>query len=163
MQRFGVADLSVALLAAANAREAGECLLLLGCRHQLGPYRNKWGQTALFAVSQGISHVCATLVAAGADVHAADNNGNTALHQMAWSGNEDACKLLLDADANVEARNAGGMTSLHFTAMNGQLAVCHLLIARGADVCSVDGCKRTPLICGADNLCVCALLLDEGA
>ena len=63
--------------------------------------------SALVAVSH--------LVQAGADVNAADENGNTALHRAASSGFDAVVRVLAERGAGLEARNRQGQTPLMLT------------------------------------------------
>jgi len=53
------------------------------------------------------------LVAAGADVHAKDASGSTALHRAGGSGMAEAVDALVAAGADVHAKNDLGCTALH--------------------------------------------------
>jgi ankyrin repeat protein len=55
------------------------------------------------------------LVDGGADVNAADESGNTALHKAASNGFDRLVQLLADSGARLEARNAAGQTPLTLT------------------------------------------------
>jgi ankyrin repeat protein/beta-lactamase regulating signal transducer with metallopeptidase domain len=56
--------------------------------------------------------VIADLLAAGADVNAADNTGTTPLHEAAFKGAKDIVQFLLDRGARVNARDGEGRTPL---------------------------------------------------
>ena len=74
------------------------------------------------------------LIAAEADVNAADNNSNTPLHLAAFGGHAEVAKVLIAAGANVNAANNGGSTALHWTAQYGHAEVAKVLILAGANV-----------------------------
>ena len=81
------------------------------------------------------------LIAAGADAALTDLNGNTPLHHLSKTLNEESessIKLLLDAKANLEARNRDGKTPLLLAAQNLNLAGVKALIRSGADKNAVD-------------------------
>ena len=100
------------------------------------------------------------LLAAGADVHAADNLGSTALHM---AGDARCVRLLLDARASMEARDWMGQTPLHRAVRRFKaVEITRLLLAAGADVHAVDGDGKTPLHCVYYAACV-DVLLDAGA
>lgn len=62
------------------------------------------GMTALhFAASAGHSDVVRTLVAAGANVNAADEHKSTALHWACANRHLDVIQVLVDAKANLNA------------------------------------------------------------
>jgi len=48
------------------------------------------------------------LIAAGADVHRADKDGDTALHAASRNGHVDAARVLLEAGAKTDVRNKWG-------------------------------------------------------
>ena len=73
------------------------------------------------------------LVAAGADVDAAQPDGATALHWAAYRDDRDVAVLLLDAGAGVDAANELGATPVWLAADNGSAAMVELLLAAGAD------------------------------
>ena len=79
------------------------------------------------------------LLARGADVHAASQNGMRVqpLHSAAAQGDParslELARLLLNAGADPNARQQGGYTPLHEAALNGKLELLDLLLAHGAD------------------------------
>ena len=122
--------------------------------------------TALhFAARNG--HVAAVqlLLAAGANVNAANAQGHTALHQSAQTGSVAVLKLLLDAGAAVCATSSGGSMPLHTAAQMGAAEYVPLLIAAGADVNAANNRGRTALhhatMCG--QAAVLEQLLRHGA
>ena len=48
----------------------------------------------------------------GADVHAVDDKGDTALHGAAWRGSNDIVQLLVDRGARLDVQNKNGFTPL---------------------------------------------------
>lgn len=74
------------------------------------------------------------LLAAGADVKAANRYGVTPLSLACENGNVDAIGLLLDAGADPNTVLPGGETALMTAARTGNTAAVKLLLARGADV-----------------------------
>ena len=65
--------------------------------------------TPLFFQSVEISEL---LVAAGADVNARCDKGNTPLMWYAYSGYEEGMCFLIDRGADINARNVDGQTAL---------------------------------------------------
>jgi ankyrin repeat protein len=75
------------------------------------------------------------LLTLGADVHAVNGIGETALHMAAEHGAVLSVQLLLDAGASVSATTtATGVQPLHCAARKCKWQVCRLLIDRGANV-----------------------------
>jgi ankyrin repeat protein len=102
-----------------------------GADRNLDP-RDRRGATPLLGrIANGNVEEAANLIAAGADVHARDNDGLTALHLAIRR--PEMVRLLLERGVNVNARNNRGETSLHLAAVAGEVAVIGLLLSRGAD------------------------------
>jgi cytohesin len=76
----------------------------------------------------------ARLLAAGADVHALDADGFTALHWAAFNGGEGYARQLLRAGAAVNGAASGDMSPLMCAAKGGHAPLLRLLLAHGADV-----------------------------
>jgi uncharacterized protein len=74
------------------------------------------------------------LLAAGADVNAANKFGKTALMMAVEADNLDTVALLLTRGAEINARTVAGCTALTFAAENGHIGITALLIERGANV-----------------------------
>ncbi|MBC6417279.1 MAG: ankyrin repeat domain-containing protein [Rhodospirillales bacterium] len=72
-------------------------------------------------------------LAAGADLNARIEKGNTPLHLAAVFGNAEAVAALLDAGADPNARGEGGLTPLHAAAAHGSAEVVAALLDAGAD------------------------------
>ncbi|HET7607904.1 MAG TPA: ankyrin repeat domain-containing protein, partial [Gammaproteobacteria bacterium] len=81
------------------------------------------------------AEIAALLLNAGADVNAANADGETALMLSARTGSVDVAKQLIDAGADVNAREAWrDQTALMWAAEGAFVGVVDLLIAHGADV-----------------------------
>jgi len=87
--------------------------------------------------------VLALLREAGADLGAANAEGDTALHAAAAAGARHAAAFLLDQGIGVdEVRH--GRTPLSLALDNGHLEVARLLLERGADALAPVGSDRRP-------------------
>jgi ankyrin repeat protein len=74
------------------------------------------------------------LVAAGADVNAANDYGATPMSEAAVAGNASVLETLLEAGANPDSPNTDGQTALMVVARTANVAAVDLLIERGANV-----------------------------
>ena len=74
------------------------------------------------------------LVAAGADVNAKNEDGQTALMIACKKGDQDAVKILLAGQADVNATDKFGQTALMAAASKGDLEMVSLLVRSGADI-----------------------------
>ena len=93
---------------------------------------------------QARTAVAGILIAAGADVDAETDKGQTPLH-FAVLGNVAVVEALIAGNAGLNARDAKGLTPLHGAAGFFQLAAMRALIAAGADVGARDDRGATPL------------------
>jgi acyl-CoA-binding protein len=80
----------------------------------------------------------------GANLHAADNQGVTALHLCADRGFMEGVKLLLHRGANPNATDYDGITVLHTAVMAEQTEICELLLEAGADPDQQDQDGESP-------------------
>ena len=88
------------------------------------------------------------LLAAGANVHAQDEAGKTALHWAASQGNGDCCTMLMEAGADVGATDTlFRRTPLHYAAQNAQPTAYSALTKAGAAEDARDVRGNTPLDC----------------
>jgi ankyrin repeat protein len=117
----------------------------------------------LEALRGGDHRSVARLVATGADVNAADENGATPLMYAAAFSTLADLRLLADHQANVNAANANGSTALMWAA--GDTAKIRLLLAHGASVDARTKDGTTALIVAARhrNLDGMRALMARGA
>src|SRR5205085_2213331 len=81
-------------------RQAVELLLARGGQVNT-PARHRFGVTALHAALAGPApDLARVLIAAGADVNAAQNSGETPLHETAFNGSIELTQLLLEQGAD---------------------------------------------------------------
>lgn len=84
------------------------------------------------------------LMSVGADIHAVNDFGNTALHEAAYCNNAVACAILIRAGANPNQQNAEGLTALHTSTRNGLVDACRLILALGGDPTITSDVGETP-------------------
>src|SRR5712691_9041518 len=106
-----------------------EAQLLLARGGELNtPARNIFKVTALHAALAGPQPGIATLlIAAGADVNARQQAGNTPLHETAHAGLVELAHLLLDHGADPTARDDDGHTPADIARQRGHTAVLDVL------------------------------------
>lgn len=107
------------------------------------------------------------LLEKNADPDIKDENGSTALHISANSGNLELVKLLLQNEtSSINAGAEWGNTPLHLACERGHPEVVKVLLENGADIEARNALKRTPII-GAGresgNLEVIKFLVEKGA
>lgn len=106
------------------------------------------------------------LIASGADVDVAQNDGMTALHWAADRGDSATVAALIKAKADVKSMTVnGGYTPLMLAARSGNAAVVKELLAAGADPKAVSGAGATALHFAAEagNVDVVNALIAKGA
>src|SRR6478609_5930232 len=136
------------------------------------------------AVYAGDVATARKLIAAGADVRAANLFGSTPLMLAATAGNAEMVRLLLDAGAPANEANEEGQTPLMAAAAQGQPQMIRLLLSKGAEAnerstvrdwqrrVTAEGRPKdmsrgglTPLLFAAREGCIACMqaLLDGGA
>lgn len=125
------------------------------------------------------------LIAAGANVAAADSHGHSALHYAITAGNASACRLLIAAGASVDlqlpapqqpsataaqlpaARSSGaqGVSPLLLAAAQGHVHILQQLLAAGAHVDTLSSTGTTALHTAtiSDKAAAVQILLTNGA
>ena len=89
--------------------------------------RHPFGVNALHAALAPAPDIARVLIAAGADVNAAQRSGATPLQETAFSGNLELARLLLEHGANPAAVDEQGRTALDIARERGHLALVDLL------------------------------------
>jgi len=106
--------------------------------------RGGYAQQTALAFDECPDALARWLVSQGADLGAADKDGETPLHSRArtWRGN---IAVLLDLGADVKAVTPAGDTPLHAVAKQKHAENAILLLGRGAEVDACDREGLTPL------------------
>jgi ankyrin repeat protein len=121
---------------AAKTGDVGRIRELVQADAKLLAARDADGSTALHCAAwKGHPEVVAALLAAGADVHAENQNdhwGTTPLHAAAHANQAAIAAALIAAGADVNARDRQGQTPLAHTAFHKATAAAKILRASGA-------------------------------
>lgn len=133
-----------------------------------GPVTCAWGVSLTLheAAIAGATARLESLLAAGADVNAADHNDCTPLHYAAIYDHEDVATILVAHGADVNAKGHwNDDTPLHDAAEHGHAGVAKVLIAHGGNVDARNEGGWTPLHTAArgGHVDIIELLLDHGA
>jgi ankyrin repeat protein len=97
------------------------------------------------AAGDGDVHAVAEALRAGAEIHAMDPIGSTALMTACSAGHRDVVRYLLDQGAPINARGGHGFTALYFAVSRGDTSLVRLLLNRGADPNVVWREQLTPI------------------
>ena len=115
-------------------------------------YSNHQKTRALFsAIEHNYIDIVQLFLAAGADVNAKDNEGETALMTAASDGSTEIVRQLLAAGADVHAKDNRGKTALIFAVRDGSTEKVQQLLAAGADVNIADNAGQTALTIAKKN------------
>lgn len=99
----------------------------------------------IWAVRTGNQAGCELLLARGADVSAADREGDTVVHHAVLMDQLELIDSLLFAGADVDQRNNRGQTALHLATEAGSYRACQLLLDRGTSLDLPGEAGNTPL------------------
>lgn len=123
-----------ALIEAARGNDARAALAALDSGIDAATAAPDGTTPLLWAVYHGNVELVSRLLAAGADVHAVNRFGASAIGEAAARGDAAVLEKLLDAGANVEWKGADGQTPLMLVARTGRVDAANVLLDRGADV-----------------------------
>ncbi len=98
------------------------------------------------AIFQGKLDAFDELLAAGADINAANSDGVTPVFSAVMLGKVELAERLLALGANPNAAKKGGEAPLHRASMMGYAALARALIGVGANVDAAGEWGRTPLL-----------------
>ena len=87
----------------------------------------------ILAIGLNFTAIAQTLIAAKANVHFQNSQGQTALTEAASRGNLELIQELIAAKANVNIQESSGATALIYAAFDGNLALVNTLLAAGAN------------------------------
>merc|ERR1719247_2371950 len=93
------------------------------------------------------------------------DNGASALHSAARSGNPQTVDRLLRAGYNSMDRTEAGDQCLHFATLDGNASVIETFLANGANIDGRNNIGESPLhtACREAHASICRLLLKHGA
>jgi ankyrin repeat protein len=117
------------------------------------------------AAKSGDKVALRALLQKGADVHATEGDGTTALHWASYRDDLESVDLLIRAGAKVNAANDLGATPLWVASQNGSETMVRRLLAAGANPNAKLLLGETPLMMAAraGNSTIAELLLAKGA
>ena len=108
--------------------------------------------------------VLETLLSHGIDIETADEDGHTALHCAALSGNLEMAKILINKGASVNAKNNWADSPLDSAASGGHLEMAKLMLEKGTKVNNEEeGCNSLGQAASHGCTSTVAWLLDHGA
>jgi glyoxylase-like metal-dependent hydrolase (beta-lactamase superfamily II) len=104
------------------------------------------------------------LICKGADVNAANINGETPLHYAAYMGHTDVVKALMNNEAKINERNIQLNSPLHYAAYREKIGTMQSLLEGGADINAKNHNGYTPLDFAYANNCheSCDFLVSKG-
>ena len=117
------------------------------------------------AAAQADLQLVRQLLAARADVNAADADGTTALHWAVWADHPETVEELLRAGAAATSPNAFGVTPIYTAAERGNAKIIRRLLAAGATANGTDRSGETVLMAAVRSGSVDAVtaLAEAGA
>jgi ankyrin repeat protein len=111
-----------------------------------------WDTTLIRASFSGCVDVVTVLIANGADVNQADDEGNTPIYWASFYGHLQVVQALIAAGADAKKVANYGGTPMYAASARGHLEVVRALIAAGADVNqAVAIVGETPISCASSR------------
>ncbi len=116
------------------------------------------------AIKEGDIQSVMQHLAAGTDVNAKDERGETAMFSAVIGGYKEIIKMLVNKGADVNEKNNAGFTPLHEGSYTGQKEIVELLITCGADVntMKIDGMTPLDMASFGNHNEIAALLRNHG-
>lgn len=152
------------LLRAASLGNAGQTGAVLEYMAKEGAPGKSMDEALHLAVRNGHAECVRLLLAAGADVNAADIRGDSPLFVSVQEGYGEISKMLIDS-GKIRKKDPDGGTELHKAVRSKNTEYMRLLLEAGFDVNAANSAGETPIHCAAasgDIECV-KLLLAAGA
>ncbi|XP_055848375.1 alpha-latrotoxin-Lhe1a-like [Episyrphus balteatus] len=136
--------------------EITKFLITCGAKVNNNNKRRKLNDTPLhFAAMNGHKEIVEMLLNKGANIHAKNEYGGTALQAAVFRKQSDTIELLLDRGAIVDEKKNDGSTPLHTAVQRGNMKIIEILIKRGANVNAIANSYRkegqTPLHLAAEK------------
>jgi len=154
------------LLAAAKAGDVSKVKSLVNKGADVNARTRDMGWSPLhLAIGGGhgdVADLVGFLVAHGAEVNAADREGQTPLHMAAGTGNMRAIELLVAHGATIDQGDGTGRTPLHWAAIFDQIAAGKMLLKKGASANVRSKVGLTPLHWAAKTE-IAEVLIKNGA
>lgn len=139
-------------------------LLIASCR-DLGSKSSTGGLVLLSAaIRHRYTSRTGSLVEAGADVNAVDEDGQSSVHWAVLSEAHGCLGEVIAARADVNRKDLRGSTALHYACARGNASATRLLVRAGADVDALNDDGHSSLVLAVRNgksACVRALVGDS--
>lgn len=116
-------------------------------------------------VAHHFSTIITTLIKAGANVNATNNDGATAFYNACWNKNVEMALMLIKAGANVNASDHEGWTPLYDACHNEHVELVDILLRAGANVNAANNEGDRPIMVASKkgNVDLVTTLIKHGA
>ena len=157
-----------AIIDAINSRDYKTVnnMLLANSDKSLLRERDSGGRTILhYAANNGNTNILGSIISAGADPNALDNEGQSPIFYAVDKAFEKNTEMLISAGANVNIANKTRFTPLLLAAQKGKPKLAQILIRAGANVNAITPSGATALMFAAarGNNDLIEVLLRSGA